>query len=225
MNKSCLLFWLTRLSWGLLVLDLVSIFLVPADTDFGSLALMLVYAGWLILTLVGATTWLMVAYRGFFQTWHGWTLPVSVLVLNNLVSAGVFPISNPNLAFFFTLLNIVSAWAVGVATVILLWYRDAGLRLVALVFVIFVWTTFLAWHFQGNLIEILFLSVNRPNEPSPLWWLNPLFCIFWWVIPLGLISFVGHTLRILAEEAKGDSSQDHHSSNHDFPTTNLPAKM
>jgi hypothetical protein len=104
--------------------------------------------------------------------------------------------------FLITLLSIVSSWGIGVATIILLCSRDVGLRLVAGVLVLFVWTAFFVWQLYGNLIEISFLSLNHPGEPSPLWWLNPLFCLLWWIVPLGLLSFIIHTVRIIKRELK-----------------------
>jgi hypothetical protein len=98
------------------------------------------------------------------------------------------------------MLFITSVWSVGVATAILLWYRDIGLGLIAWGLAIIIWVVLLTWRFQGNSIELVLSSLNHPNEPSPLWWFNPFMCIFGWIIPLGIISFLGHTCRLIIRE-------------------------
>lgn len=200
MTGSNLKVWLTRLAWGLLVFDIFLIFVVPADTNFNSLLLLIVYAAWLIFTLIVVSTWLVIRYRIFFRTWLGWISPLISLIVSSLVVQGVLSIPYPNLSFFVSMLFIVSAWSFGVATLVLLWYRDVGLGLIAWGSAIVVWLMLFAWRFQGNLLELWLSSLNYPNEPSPLWWFNPLTCILGWIIPLGILSFLGHTIRVLIRE-------------------------
>ena len=128
--------------------------------------------------------------------------PIAALVLSNTVFQGVLPIRHPNLSFFFTLLFTVSAWSVGIATAILLYYRDVGPGLAAWGTVILVWVLLFAWRFQGNLIELSFLSVIHPDQLTPIWWFSPLLCVFGWIIPLSILGFLGHTLRLLLHEWK-----------------------
>jgi hypothetical protein len=200
-KKSSLTLWITRLAWGLLSFDLLLIFIVPTDTNiFDSLLLMIAYAGWLILTSIIASTWLIIRYRAFFHTWPGWAVPLILLILSSLVVQNVLFVSHSNLSLFFAMLFLTSVWSVGVATAILLWYRDIGLGLMAWGLAIFIWVVLLTWRFQGNSIELVLSSLNHPNEPSPLWWFNPLICIFGWIIPLGIVSFLGHTLRLIIRE-------------------------
>jgi len=65
-----------------------------------------------------------------------------------------------------------------------------------------VWVLALAWRFQGNLMELWLFSLNYPDSTNPLWWFNPLICFLWWVLPLGIISFAGHTISILVKEMR-----------------------
>ena len=206
MKKSSFLTWVTRLSWALVFLDLLLIFLVPTKIDTDNLTLMIAYAVWLILTVFLATTSLMIIYRGLFQSWVGWVIPIIILVFSTLVSSGPFQIHNPRLSLLYILLTIASMWGVGVATIIFLWYQDYGLKLVASALVIFTWTSFFVWYFQGNLFDLLIASINQPEMSSPFWWLNSLFCVLWWIIPVGISSFVVHTFRILASEVNQSQS-------------------
>jgi hypothetical protein len=200
MEQSRLTLWATRLAWGLLALDLAPIFIVPANANFGSRILMYAYAAWLIATLFAATIWLMITHRRFFRSWLGWSIPVILLLFSNLVVQGVLPINQPNLFFFFSLLAMVSLWLVVVASGILLWHRDVGFGMIGWGLALFVWLAYFAWRFQGNLIELWFFSMGQPGATSPLWWFGPIVWILLWNFIIGMISFVGHTLRIFAKE-------------------------
>jgi len=188
------------LAWGLLLFDLLLILVVPADINFGSLLLLVAYAAWLILSLLAASTWLMIRYRMFFRIWSGWAIPIIMLFLSSMVFYGVLPVRHPNLSHLFSLLLIVSGWSVGVATAILLWYRNVGLDLMGWGLVILIWVLLFSWRCQGNLIELWLSSLNQPVESSPLWWFNPLLCSFSCIAPLGIIGFLGHTVRLIVQE-------------------------
>jgi len=200
MRTSSITLWLTRLAWGLLLLDLILIFVVPTDASFGSLLLLIAYALWLILSLMAVSTWLIIRYRELFRRWPGWATPIVVLILSSMVFQGIWPVGHPNLSFFFTLLFVVSMWSVGVTTAILLCYNDVGLGMIAWGSAIMIWVLMLAWRFQGNLIELSFFNLIHPDERPPLWWFNPLFCVFGWIVPLSAVSFLGHTLRLILRE-------------------------
>lgn len=202
MKKSNLGLWLTRIAGGLIILDLLLIFVVPAGITFGSLLLVIVYAAWLVFTLIIASLWLTIRYRGFFRTWPGWAIPLVLLVFSSMVVQGVLPVTHPNFSLFFAMLFVVSICSVGIATAILALYRDVGLGLVAWGLVILIWALLLSWRFQGNLIELSVYSLIHPGEPPPLWWFNQLMCILGCVFPLGVISFVGHTLRLILRECQ-----------------------
>ncbi|MCP4538841.1 MAG: hypothetical protein GY832_17035 [Chloroflexi bacterium] len=201
MKKASLNLWLTRLAWGLLGFDLLVVFSVPTDTYFDSSVLLFTYTGWLTLSLVAASTWLVIHYRTFFRTWSGWAISVACLILCSMIFQGVLPIRHPN----FSLFLIVSGWLVGVATAILLWYHgiDTGLRLIGWMTVIFIWSLALfSRFFPGNIVEFLMLDFTYAEEPSPLWWLQPIICVIGWVVPLGILGFLGHAVRLIVREFK-----------------------
>jgi hypothetical protein len=200
MKESALASWLTRAIWGLLILDLLLILVVPAEMSFNSLLLLVAYAVWLILSLIAISTWLIVRYRTLFRTWPGWAVPVVVLLLSSLVFYGVLPVRHPNISLLFSLLLIVSGWSVGVATAVLLWYRDVGLGLIGWGAVIVIWALLFGWRAQGNLIDLWFSSLSQPAESSPVWWPGPLLCSFGCVLPLGVVGFLGHTVRLIVQE-------------------------
>ncbi len=201
MNKSYLLAWLTRLAWGILFFDLLLVAIVPANLNFDSQLLLIAYAMWLILSLIGAAAWLIVRYRTFFRTWPGWASPILAFCVSMMVFADVLPVNHPNLSFFFTLLLLVSTVCIGVATAILFWYRDVSLKLIGWISVICIWALVLSWRFQGNLMTVYMSGLVNPNQPSQsLWWANSLMCIMGWVVPLGIIGFIGHTIKLVVRE-------------------------
>ena len=202
MKKVSLNSWLTRLAWGLLGFNLLVIFLVPADIHFDGV-LLFSYTGWLTLSLVAASTWLVIRYRTFFRTWSGWAISAASLILCSVIIQGVLPIHHPNFFLFFSLFLIVSGWSVGVATAILLWYYDidTGLKLIGWVAIIFIWSLVLfSRFFPGNIVEFLMLDFTYVEKPSPLWWLQPIICVTGWVVPLGILGFLGHAVRLIIRE-------------------------
>ncbi len=203
-EKSTLSRWLTWFSWGVIIFDLFIIFFM-AEINFGNAQLLLfICAAWLILSLIVAATCLIVQYRKFFQTWTGWATPILLFIIGNMVVYRIIPVNIPSLILLFALIALVSFWCICPATMVFLWYRDVGLKLVAWGSVIIVWIMMFAWRFQGNLIELIFsgFSNMNSNSPSPLWWLNVLMCITLWIIPLGFISFLGHTIRLIMQESR-----------------------
>ena len=205
-KRTGLTVWLTRLAWGLLILDLLLIFVVPADMAFDSLVLLVAYALWLILSLIAASTWLIIRYRAFFRTWQGWVVPLIMLFLSSMVFYGVLPVRHPNVSLLFSLLFVVSGWSVGIATAILVWYHDVGLSLIGWGLVTLIWGLVFGWRFQGNLAEMWLSDLSRLSEPSPLWWLNTLLCSFGCIAPLGIAGFLGHTIRLIVQEWSRDRS-------------------
>ena len=200
MSKSRFTAWLTRLAWGVLLFDLLLIFAVPADLNFNSELLLIAYAAWLIFSLPATTAWLIIHHRAFFRTWPGWAISILMLILSMMVFTGVLTVNHPNLSLFFSLLLWVSTICIGVSTAILLWYRDASLKLIGWISVTYIWALVLGWRFQGNLITLYLSGLTHSNQSSQLWWLNSLLCIAGWIVPLGMISFVGHTLRLITHE-------------------------
>ncbi|MCP4111354.1 MAG: hypothetical protein GY749_38465 [Desulfobacteraceae bacterium] len=189
---------LIRLSWGTIILNLLFILIGPCL--FGDLQLSDSFINtipyWLIISSIVACTSLIIRYRMFFRTWAGWTTPILLLIICTPFVEKVILVTNCSLSFFFVLLSIISIWSVGPATAILLWYRDAGLKLIAVGSVMFIWIVAIAWRFQGNLIELHFVN------PSSLWWLTPFIYVAELIIPLGFIGFLSHTIRLIMNEIK-----------------------
>ena len=161
----------------------------------------LAIVSWLILTSLAASTGLIIHHRAFFCSWLGWPLPLLLLILSNSVVTGGFSIHSAPILLFFTLLAIVSGWAVVLTTVSLLWYRDVGLRFIAWGAVIMVWGMALAWRVHGNLMAHAF-HLTQPNPPPSLWWRIPLLFFLFLLIPFGMMSFLGHTIRLVIREKR-----------------------
>ena len=205
MRKSRLTRWLTRLAWAVVGVDVASIFFAPPVSD-DNLLLQIVYLLGITLSLATASTWLVIRYRKIFSTWPGWAATVLVYILSNVVVQNVLPVSNPLLADLFVILFIAGGWAFIISTILLLLRRDVGLQVAAWGGAIIIWTYVFAWRFQGNLIELELMTMTHPNDRSPLWWLHQLMCIFGALFPLGAISFVWHTFRLILREFRGSKN-------------------
>lgn len=192
--------WISRIAWGVIVFDLLLILILPADTNFGNLILLLAYTAWLILSWLLASIWLMFRHRKIFRTWWGWLATILGLIISNVLAQDVLFTCGTNLHLLFSLLSIFSGFYVGIATVILLYYHDVGLRLIAFGSAGLIWTFLLGWRFRGNLLELFFNMLAAFGEPASLWWFDSLWCITGWIIPLGFIGFIVHTLRLLIKE-------------------------
>jgi hypothetical protein len=193
--------WLTKLAWIILLFNALLIFLVPGDT-FRSLLPVLLYLGWLLLSSTLVLTWLSYYHRTFFRRWRGWAISVVlVTVILFFTSSNILSLPS-QLSLFFSVLIIPSLWLLFLASVILLWYRDVGLALLGWGSIIYVWSLFLSWRYQGNLLELWLYSLNYPDAPSPLWWLNTLFCLSACIFPVAIFSLLGHTVRLIIHELR-----------------------
>ena len=196
MKNSFLKLWLTRIAWGVLAVDLVIVPAALSNTRLGSQAVMLLFAAWLFLSLLGATVWLMAVYRNFFRSWLGWSIPVILFLFGNMVVQGVLPIKQPNVLFFFSVLAMAGLWLIPVATGILLWYRDVGLSMIGWGLAIFVWLAYFAWRIQGNLFELMFSNMSHTDAASPVWWLGPLVWVTGIRVKLSGLNLSQHSQRI-----------------------------
>lgn len=192
--------WMTRLTWLLLGVDLVLLF--PASrmrvgpNAVGAMLMVL----WLFLSLFAITNWLIIYYRNVFRHWWAWGAMLMSAVFSSYIVQGAIPLSYPPLELFFALSGIFSVWAVGLSTAFFLWQNDAGLRLLAWTSVAIIWLVAIAWKLHGNLILVTLSSLGQNGTHSPLWWLYPLVLLSMWMIPLALISLIGHTIRIIRHE-------------------------
>jgi hypothetical protein len=196
MKKNATFFILRAIPWLALIVGIgliVCLSVIPYDAD-NLMLLLSVYACGILPMLGVAITWLMLIHRKFFSRWLGWSTPTALFLISSI------PVQPSTLSLLLNTLTFLSIWAIGVATFILLWYRDLGLKLFGWTLALSVWAFALAWRFQGNLIELWLQSLNNPTGWSPLWWLNPLGWMVWWVVPISLLSIVGHTVRFLWQE-------------------------
>lgn len=190
--------WFVQLTWGVLLFNILLVFIVPTDA-FRSLLPALAYLVWLTFTSLLAVTGLVFIYRHFFHSWFGWGIVVLLVILSFFFILGI-KIEQPQLSFFFSMMLLPSLWILFLATLIFLWQRDVGMPIVGLLSISLVWALFLYWHYEGDIVTLWLYDLNHPTEPSPLWWLNTLFCLSSCIVPIAMISFLFHTFRLIKHE-------------------------
>lgn len=200
MKTSLLIQWLTYAVWGIMSFDLLLVFIIPVEIDANNWEWIIVFIAWEFLSLWFSVTWLIIFYRSFFSSFLGWMTPVVCLVSTNFWVGGGSPIQNARVDMLISLAFVTSIWAVGVTTALYLWHHDHGIQLCGIFLLLFMWTLVFLYRAHGNLMETMLLNIIRSDVPSPLGWLNPFFCILGWLIPLGIVSFLIHTIRLFASE-------------------------
>lgn len=190
------------MAWGVLVVSLVSSLglSVVSLTDSNMIQVLLLFIPCMLVFLV-ALIWLMIAYRSLFRKWLGWVIPILLLFVGN------FPSDQPMISPIQTILIIASIVAMFVATLIMLYYRDTGLKIFACISLVYIWGLVLVWRSQGNLLDLWIKSLSDPTASSALWFLNTLGCITTCLVPLSLMGFLGHTLRLLWQELRGSVTE------------------
>jgi hypothetical protein len=189
---------LPLLMGGVLAADLVFIG-IAHKIKVSDMRRALHYAAWFFGSLAVVSTWFILRCRTLFRTWKGWLAIILSMVLSSLSFQQVIASRSlpPPLPFVVLVLTVVSFWAVGPATGVLLYYKDRGLSFFAWGLVIAVWMLTLAWRFQGNLLQLFWEFATQPSTP---WWTPFFLCVLGWIVPLGLIGFVGHTIWLLIWE-------------------------
>ncbi len=191
-----------RVVWLLLIVDIAAI-VAAGSLQFNNQTMLVLTAAMSILSLLVLTTWLIVYYRKCFRYWWAWVIPPLLFIFSSYVTQKAIPISLASCSCFFTLLEIVSIWATGLTSAIFLWYNDVGIRIIGWSSVGAIWLVALAWRIHGNLLFITITSFERTDTQPPLWWIYPLFPVIMWLIPLSLLSFIIHSIRIMYWEFQG----------------------
>lgn len=192
--------WITRIAWILLILDLILMFPASRMRITGNAVGPILMVLWLIISLFVVCTWLLIYYRKFFQQWWGWNCIVIMMIVSSYITQGAIPVRYPPLELLWALLAILSVWGTVLVTALLLLKHDVGISLLAWASVILTWLVALGWRVQGNLLAIAFNSLSTPDQLSPLWWIYPFLLLFGIILLASLISFVGHTIRLISLE-------------------------
>lgn len=166
----------------------------------------LYYAGWIFGSLALITACEILRYRRWFRLWSGWAALLLFMMLSNLVfqqfvSEASLP---PPFPFFALVLAMMSFWAVLPGTSVFLWYKDLGLPFFAWGLAMVAWFLTLVWRFQGNIFELLLAFVKQPAMP---WWMPFFLCMAYIILPVSLISFIGHSLGLLVREFRNHPGQ------------------
>ncbi len=194
--------WITRIAWILLIVDMGLMFPASNMRMTGNAVLPALTALWLLGSLFLICSWLLIFYRKFFQQWRGWGSVVLVMIVSSYSTQGAIPVKYPPLELLCALLAILSVWAVALATGLLLWKHDGGVRLVGWASVSLIWLVMLGWRMQGNLIAVAFDSLGNTQDIPPLWWLYPFFPLFGIILLVSCVSFIGHTIRLISLEVR-----------------------
>ncbi len=201
MNRSVLITqWVTRLSWGVLLLNIFIIFVIPGNS-FRTWFQALAYLGWLLVTFCLASIWLAISYRQFFQKLPGWIIaPVIVAVITYFMFGYGTGRLHPKFSFLFSTILIPSLCFLFFTTVVLLWRRDIGLSMFGWFSILIIWSLFFFGRDLGNPMEIWLQGLEQPDAPTPLWWLYTLCSLVPCILPLAIVSFFVHTLRLVKQE-------------------------
>lgn len=191
--------------WGIVLLDVIVALAIGAwEIPTSAVALALALVLWLLASLVIAGAGLALLYRRYVTRWFGWIFMVALMTLSWLNIQGVIRIPEPRLSLLLSLLFpfVVSGFfsAIGV----ILYRRDVGLRLIALITLVDIWGLFLAWRLSGNFIEQIFTYLTTGGVTS-IQLLNLLFCMSIMLLFLAALSFAWHTLKLLRREMMANS--------------------
>ncbi len=191
---------ITWLAWGGFVSTYLVLLLLPTNVpnDYLLLALVLVFV--LVLISIVCAIVLLVRYRQVFGQWHSIAVLVIALTLGRWLTARSLLSGSVELAV--SVLTIDVMIALGVCLALVLWKRDNGLQLMGWVSVLAIWIVLIAGRVQGNILELLLSSLGA-TDYYPLWWLDSLWCLLWWSIPLGALSFLWHIVKLMRKEIQG----------------------
>lgn len=195
--------------WGILILDLILISIahtIHFKNPLQNPRSVLYYAGWIFGSLALITAYEIFRYRRWFRLWTGWASLLLFMILSNLVfqkfvSEASLP---PPIPFFALVIAVTSFWIVLPGTSVFLWYKDLGLQFFAWGLAIVAWFLTLVWRFQGNLFELMLSFVKQPALP---WWMPLFLCIIYIILPISVISFIGHTLGLFVSEFRNNPCQ------------------
>jgi len=188
--------WLHRMIWLVLIADIILI-LIAHKLRFKEIEPAMRFVYWLLGSLAVVSTWLVIWYRAFFRTWTGWLSVLLIMFLSSLVTQEVIPVKTPPFQLFLLMLFLTCFWALGPVSGVVLWYKDKGLHFIALGSIVVVWIVTLSWSTQGNFFQLIFTLIN---QPATFWWLPSWLCLCIWIVPLGIVGFLGHTARLIVKE-------------------------
>lgn len=128
-----------------------------------------------------------------------------MMSFSGAASQGVLPLLNQDLQALFVLIYLVSLCATCLTTILVVYYNDAGLAVTGWSLLLVIWGFVLIWLFYGNVFALLSGMLTGQTSPIVQWQLNNLVCVSWCLVPIGLVGFVYHTLRLVANELKRSS--------------------
>ncbi|MEI8305531.1 MAG: hypothetical protein WCF99_00570 [Chloroflexales bacterium] len=186
--------------WGLVIVDVVLAILIATwQVQPSEIGATLLVISWLLTTLLIAGFGLPIVHRHQLGQRRAWLLMGGLCSLGALGTAGVLHIPEPHITLIITLLLPLGGAALVSAFAIAMFKYDLGAPAIAMITIMDIWGLFLAYLTQGSLITSLFQFMTTGSSPA-IWLLNVLFVGSLVVLFLAALSFLWHTLRLLARE-------------------------
>jgi hypothetical protein len=200
----------SRLGWVIVAGGSALLFLLPGD-----------YSG----PAVSAETWLLLMALFLLTIWLGLFLGVLLLIAGHLaffkrvegvllfaslmaICLRLWPLIAGSeapanwlvrqLAFVATFWLFVLPFALGVVLLIYLVYRDKAVQATAVTLMLFIWTMLIYARYYGP--EYLVREILMGGTPEQIWWFQTILCLTFWLLVLGPLSFLGHTVRLVYQE-------------------------
>lgn len=199
-----------RLSWLAIVILSLVLLLIPVDLGANaenSLSGIMVLVStfctvWLLLT-AGASA-LILAHADLFR--RSSTLLSLVILYGVLMWLWVLLSQTDTQAtpFFAHLRILAGSWllilplALGVAVGVHLWQRDNAISLAAITLLVLVWLLVLYARLYDA--KQLLIAILSGSDAASISWFQPMICLTFWILILGPLSFLRHTLRLLYRE-------------------------
>jgi hypothetical protein len=200
----------SRLGWAIIIGGSALLLFFPADYSGPAVApevwlllmLLLLLGIWLSL-LVGVLL-LIAGHLPIFKRVEGVLLTASLLALCLRLWPLIVGGDGPSHWLVRQLLFIAGIWlfvlpfALGAALLLYLFYRDRAVQATAVTLMLFVWTMLLYARYRGP--DYLIREIILAGNPGEIWWFQTILCLTFWLLILGPLSFIGHTVRLIYQE-------------------------
>ncbi|MCA9951771.1 MAG: hypothetical protein KDE48_19100 [Anaerolineales bacterium] len=186
----------TRVAWIIFAINWMLVLLAVFLPIQGWAAL--TYGVWLLLSMPALALWLVWHYRVRFQTKRSLFLIIALLYISGIFVFG-YRLNQPALNFVFTMIFWNCAITIGLTMGLFFWKNDFSIQFIGILSLLLLWGLIFLGRSQGAILQ-LFICNNATGMSCPYWPLAPLWCIFIWALPLGIIGFIRHTLQLLRDE-------------------------
>lgn len=189
-----------KVGCGLLLFSTLLVIITGSFFSGGlSPAVVILLAVIIFLSMLAGQLLVILQYRHLFRRVGSVLLAMALLIL------GLFIYTRPSLAggqvFVETLYQLHIIWlaayilAIGLILALYFYYHDRSIRFISLILLLYVWGNLIYFTRSGS---AAFFSQLLTGQMPPL--LTALTCLLFWVIPLGIISFLLYSAKIIGRE-------------------------